>query len=60
MTVAYALNLIIVWAALRWSSLVGRVLGEAGYRAITKVLSPVLAAIAVTFVRRGIMSALLC
>jgi multiple antibiotic resistance protein len=56
---AYALNLIIVWAALRWASLIARVLGEAGCRAITKVLSLVLAAIAVTFVRRGIMSALL-
>jgi small neutral amino acid transporter SnatA (MarC family) len=50
------LNLLIVWGALRWTSLVGRVLGEAGCRAVTKVLS--LAAIAVTFIRRGVMSAL--
>ena len=55
---AYVLNLVIVWAALRWASLVGRLLGEAGGRAITKVLSLVLAAIAVTFIRRGVMSAL--
>jgi multiple antibiotic resistance protein len=55
---AYVLNLVIVWAALRWASLVGRFLGEAGGRAITKVLSLVLAAIAVTFIRRGVMSAL--
>jgi len=54
----YVLNLVIVWAALRWASLVGRLLGEAGGRAITKVLSLVLAAIAVTFIRRGVMSAL--
>jgi small neutral amino acid transporter SnatA (MarC family) len=52
------LNLVIVWTALRRASLVGRRLGEAGGRAITKVLSLVLAAIAVTFVRRGVMSAL--
>ena len=31
---AYVLNLVIVWAALRWASLVGRLLGEAGGRAI--------------------------
>jgi len=55
---AYVLNLVIVWAALRWAVLVGRLLGEAGGRAITKVLSLVLAAIAVTFIRRGVMSAL--
>ena len=29
---AYVLNLVIVWAALRWASLVGRLLGEAGGR----------------------------
>ena len=55
---AFALNLVIVWAALRWASLIGRVLGDAGCRAITKVFSLVLAAIAVTFVRRGVMAAL--
>jgi multiple antibiotic resistance protein len=55
--IAYVLNLVIVWAALRWAALVGRLLGEAGGRAITKVLSLVLAAIAVTFIRRGVMSA---
>lgn len=54
----YVLNLVIVWAALGWAALVGRLLGEAGGRATTKVLSLVLAAIAVTFIRRGVMSAL--
>ena len=56
--IAFALNLLIAWAALRWASLIGRVLGDAGCRAITKVFSLVLAAIAVTFVRRGVMAAL--
>jgi multiple antibiotic resistance protein len=56
--VGFGLNLVIVWAALRWAALIGRVLGDAGGRAITKILSLVLAAIAVTFVRRGLMAAL--
>ena len=56
--VGFGLNLVIVWAALRWAALIGRVLGDAGCRAITKILSLVLAAIAVTFVRRGLMAAL--
>ena len=58
--IAFALNLAIVWAALRWASLIGRVPGRAGCRAITKVLSVFLAAIGVTFVRRGITSHLTC
>jgi multiple antibiotic resistance protein len=56
--IAFAANLLIVWAALRWAALIGGVLGEAGGRAITKVFSLVLAAIAVTFIRRGVMAAL--
>ena len=56
--IAFALNLVIVWIALRWASLIGRVLGDAGSRAVAKVFSLVLAAIAVTFVRRGVMAAL--
>jgi multiple antibiotic resistance protein len=56
--VGFGLNLVIVWAALRWAALIGRVLGDAGCRAITKILSLVLAAIAVTFVRRGLIAAL--
>jgi small neutral amino acid transporter SnatA (MarC family) len=54
--IAFGLNLVIVWAALRWASLIGRVLGDAGARVIGKVLSLVLAAIGVTFVRRGVMA----
>jgi multiple antibiotic resistance protein len=53
----FALNLGLVWAALRWAPVVERVLGEAGCRAITKVLHVLLAAIAVTFVRRGVTAA---
>ncbi len=56
--IAFGLNLIIVWAALRWASVIGRVLGDAGCRAISKVLSLVLAAIGVNFVRRGVVAAL--
>ena len=56
--VAFALNLVIAWAALRWASLIGRLLGDAGCRAVSKVFSLVLAALAVTFVRRGVMAAL--
>lgn len=56
--IAFALNLVTVWIALRWASLIGRVLGEAGCRASAKVFNLVLAAIAVTFVRRGVMAAL--
>lgn len=55
---AFALNMVIVWAALRWAPLIGRALGDAACRAITKVFSLVLAAIAVTFIRRGVMAAL--
>jgi len=56
--IGFALNLGLVWVALRWASLIGRFLGEAGCRAISKVFSLLLAAIAVTFVRRGLAAAL--
>jgi multiple antibiotic resistance protein len=56
--IAFALNLGIAWAALRWASLIGRVLGDAGCRAISKLFSLVLAAFGVTFVRRGVMAVL--
>ena len=56
--VAFVLNLAIVWAALRWASLLGRLLGEAGARAVAKVFALILAAIGVTFIRRGLLAAL--
>jgi len=55
---AFVLNLAIVWIALRWAPWFGRVLGDAGGRAITKVMSLLLAAIGVTFIRRGVTAAL--
>jgi multiple antibiotic resistance protein len=55
---AFVLNLAIVWAALRWASLVGRLLGDAGARAVAKVFALLLAAIGVTFIRRGLLAAL--
>ncbi len=48
----------IVWAALRWAFLVGRLLGDAGSRAVAKVFNLVLAAIAMTFIRQGVLAAL--
>jgi multiple antibiotic resistance protein len=54
---AFGLNLAIVWAALRWASLVGRLLGDAGARAVAKVFALLLAAIGVTFIRRGLLAA---
>jgi multiple antibiotic resistance protein len=56
--IAFGLNLAIVWVALRSASLIGRVLGDAGCRAIAKVLSLALAAIGVTFIRHGVLAAL--
>ncbi len=56
--VAFVLNLAIAWAALRWAALVGRLLGDAGARAVAKVFALILAAIGVTFIRRGLMAAL--
>jgi multiple antibiotic resistance protein len=53
----FALNLVLVWIALRWAPLVARGLGEGAARAITKVLHILLAAIAVTFIRRGVLAA---
>jgi multiple antibiotic resistance protein len=51
---AFAANLVLVWAALRWARQIERVLGEAGARAIAKVASLLLAAIGVTMIRRGL------
>jgi multiple antibiotic resistance protein len=56
--VAFALNLALAWAVLRWASVIERVLGEAGARAVAKVAHLLLAAIGVTFIRRGVLAAL--
>ncbi len=56
--IAFALNLALAWAALRWAPLIGRLLGDAGSRAVAKVFNLILAAIGVTFIRRGVSAAL--
>lgn len=56
---SFALNLVIVWGALRWAALIGHVLGDAGSRAVAKVFNLILAAIAVTFIRLGVTAALM-
>jgi multiple antibiotic resistance protein len=55
---AFGVNLVLVWVALRWASLIVRVIGEAGARAVAKVFALLLAAIGVTLVRRGVELAL--
>ena len=56
--VAFGVNLVLVWAALRWAALIVRVIGEAGARAVAKIFELLLAAIGVTLVRRGVELAL--
>jgi multiple antibiotic resistance protein len=51
---AFAVNLALVWLALRWASVVVRLIGEAGARAVAKVFGLLLAAIGITFIRRGL------
>jgi multiple antibiotic resistance protein len=56
--IAFALNLLVVWTTLHWGSSIGRFIGDAGARAAAKVANVLLAAIAVAFIRRGIVAAL--
>jgi multiple antibiotic resistance protein len=51
---AFAVNMGVVFLALRNVDLVGRILGEAGSQAIAKVASLFLAAFGVSLVRRGL------
>ena len=55
---AFGVNLALAWMALRWASLIVKVIGEAGARAVAKVFQLLLAAIGVTLVRRGVELAL--
>jgi multiple antibiotic resistance protein len=55
---AFGANLVLVWAALRWASVIVRAIGNAGARAVAKVFELLLAAIGVTLVRRGLELAL--
>lgn len=56
--VAFGVNLVLVWLALRWASVIGRVLGETGSQAGAKVSNLLLAVIAVTMIRVGVVAAL--
>jgi multiple antibiotic resistance protein len=49
-------NLVIVWVLFRRSRAVHRMLGEGGGRAVSKIVSLLLAAIAVMMIRRGILA----
>lgn len=55
---AFAVNLGIVWVALRWATLLGTLLGAVGARTVAKVSNLLLAAIGVTFIRQGIVAAI--
>jgi multiple antibiotic resistance protein len=55
---AFTINLLLVWAALRWACKIEQAIGEAGARAVAKVSSLLLASIAVTMIRTGITDAL--
>ncbi len=47
-------NLLLVWIVFTWSDTIVRILGENGARGVSKVISLLLAAIAVMMIRRGI------
>ena len=51
--VALALNLVLVVLALHYSAWLGRKIGATGLRAISKIISMLLAAIAVSMIRQG-------
>jgi multiple antibiotic resistance protein len=57
-TVAFLLNLVIVWVVLRWASVIVAVIGSAGSQAVAKVSSLLLAAIGVTLIRQGVLTAI--
>ena len=51
--IALALNLVLVVLALHYSAWLGRKIGATGLRAISKIISMLLAAIAVSMIRQG-------
>ncbi|MFQ5847567.1 MAG: MarC family protein [Candidatus Methylomirabilales bacterium] len=55
---AFGLNMGVAFLVLRYAGALGRVLGEAGSRAIGKVASLILAAFGVSLVRRGVLGSL--
>lgn len=54
---ALAANLLLVVLALRYSTWRGQRIGSAGLRAISKIIAMLLAAIAVSMIRKGIHGA---
>lgn len=54
--VALAANLVLVVLALHYSDWLGRKIGETGLRAVSKIVSMLLAAIAVSMIRQGLRS----
>jgi len=52
--VALLMNLVIVWFGLRYSNLVMRLIGQGGARAVGKIASLFLAAIAISMIRSGL------
>jgi len=54
--VALAVNLVLVVLALHYSEWLGRKIGATGLRAISKIISMLLAAIAVAMIRQGLKS----
>jgi multiple antibiotic resistance protein len=54
--VALAVNLLLVMFALHYSEAIGRRIGATGMRAISKIISMLLAAIAVAMIRQGFRS----
>lgn len=52
--VALAANLVLVVLALHYSDWLGRKIGETGLRAVSKIVSMLLAAIAVSMIRQGL------
>jgi multiple antibiotic resistance protein len=55
---ALAANLFIIWVIFAWADSIVRYIGENGARAASKVISLLLAAIAVMIIRKGIMGIL--
>lgn len=54
--VALALNLGLVALAFAYSGRLGRIMGKTGLRATSKIISLLLAAIAISMIRRGVMN----
>lgn len=54
--IAFLSNLVLVWLAFRQSDLLARVVGLRGLRAFSKIISLLLAAFAISMIRRGLQT----